>query len=152
MTTLEELRLATPDHVQRAPPVGRRAPAVAAAYARHLADVRAHYESTRDFALVTKLGFAAAAGATGRVGACAAAAAAPPRWAAQRNAFPYELAPGLEHYVLWSNDPRAPELAATRVYDAFPAVPRARMHWFVNEGALRTFDDVWHAHVFIDLN
>ena len=148
MTTLEELRLATPDHVQRPPPVGRRAPATEAAYARHLGFVRSNYESTRDYILVAKLGFGARAGATGRVAARVARDEA--RWAARRNAFPYDLEAGLVHFVLWTNESNAsPARVEARVLEAFAHVPPGDLHWFVNERGLRTFADVAHAHVFV---
>lgn len=65
------------------------------------------------------------------------------------NAFPYWVAPEIQHWVLWS--PRGP-LTATEIREAI-AVQRpagvTEAQWFENPPAAKTVPGIWHVHVFL---
>lgn len=65
------------------------------------------------------------------------------------NQFPYWVAPGIQHWVLWS--PRGP-LSTAEIREAIavqrPAGVR-EAQWFENAPAAKTVPGIWHAHVFL---
>jgi hypothetical protein len=65
------------------------------------------------------------------------------------NAFPYWVAPGIQHWVLWSG--RGP-LSTREIREAI-AVQRpagvTRAQWFENPPAAKTVPGIWHVHVFL---
>ena len=65
------------------------------------------------------------------------------------NRFPYYLAPGIEHWLLWSDPkPADPDAAIRKVLDEeFPAEKFDRFS-FINPPRLRSISDVFHAHIF----
>jgi hypothetical protein len=66
------------------------------------------------------------------------------------NEFPYWIAPGIEHWVLWS-PPSVGPLSAAAVRAAIteqrPAGAKAGT-WFENPPAAKTVPGIWHVHVF----
>ena len=69
-----------------------------------------------------------------------------PEWACSRNAFPYDVAADVEHWVLWRNKAASSmKLTAQQVRENFgrDAV------WFVNVPAQRSVHGLHHAHVFV---
>jgi hypothetical protein len=66
-------------------------------------------------------------------------------WA--KNSFPYNVAPDVEHFVLWCmHTPTHVEL--TKEIDE--NVPKGKISWhFVNAKEFQTVPEIFHAHVFI---
>ena len=65
------------------------------------------------------------------------------------NQFPYWVADGIQHWVLWS--PRGP-LSAAAVRAAITAQRPAGVRdvfWFENPPAAKTVPVIWHVHVFL---
>lgn len=70
---------------------------------------------------------------------------APPNaWRLTPNKFPYDLAPGLRHYVLWATEPPGSlgEVAAMLAKEAPNMV-----HWFINVPKNQSVPELFHAHV-----
>lgn len=65
------------------------------------------------------------------------------------NAFPYRVAPGIQHWVLWS---LRGLLNTAEIREAI-AVQRpagvTEAQWFENPPAAKTVPGIWHAHVFL---
>lgn len=65
------------------------------------------------------------------------------------NAFPYWVAPGIQHWVLWSR--RGP-LSERQIREAI-AVQRPagirEAQWFENPPTAKTVPCIWHVHVFL---
>lgn len=65
------------------------------------------------------------------------------------NAFPYWIAPGIQHWVLWSR--RGP-LSERQIREAI-AVQRpadvSEALWFENPPTAKTVPGIWHVHVFL---
>ena len=65
------------------------------------------------------------------------------------NAFPYWVAPGIQHWVLWS---ASGPLSVREIREAI-AVQRpagvTEALWFENLPAAKTIPGIWHVHVFL---
>ena len=68
------------------------------------------------------------------------------------NQFPYWVADGIQHWVLWS--PHGP-LGAAAIREAITAQRPARVteaFWFENPLAAKTVPGIWHVHVFLKIS
>ena len=66
------------------------------------------------------------------------------------NQFPYWVAPGIEHWVLWS-PPSVGPLSAAAIRAAITAQRPTGVRdvfWFENPPAAKTVPGIWHVHVF----
>lgn len=65
------------------------------------------------------------------------------------NQFPYWVAPGIEHWVLWSLSGPLHNAAAIRAaITAQRPVWAREVLWFENPPAAKTIPELWHIHVF----
>lgn len=65
------------------------------------------------------------------------------------NRFPYWVAPGIEHWVLWSLSGPVHSAAAIRAAITAQRPSWAReVTWFENPPAAKTIPELWHIHVF----
>jgi len=130
------------DHVCRA--VIRRRPVVEAAYELHKRSVLERYESLEDYILGTVFSCGGATQASS--GKFKAQHCEASRWAFTRNPYPYDIAPGLEHWNLWNRSHREDIPGATALITKNFG-PEAV--WWVNIPANRTIPGLWHAHIFV---
>ena len=69
------------------------------------------------------------------------------------NPYPYDLEPGIFHYVLWSAEPLSPEAMNAAVEARLGQVSIApqliEYVAFVNAVEDQSIRDLWHAHVFL---
>jgi hypothetical protein len=142
MYTLGDIRRASPAHVCNEPLL--RNAAVAAAYERERARTRALYASNTDFVLAHVFGMPTVALAGGRL--CAVGSlCAQSLWTVAPNEYPYDVAAGLQHWVVWHNSPeRDMETAARMVSRYFQGCD---VWWFANALPLMSVPECFHVHV-----
>ncbi|RKO98863.1 hypothetical protein CXG81DRAFT_28340 [Caulochytrium protostelioides] len=126
-----------------------RTPAELVRYARWLETTLATWASVADYMRSEVYGAASAVDpASGRRVVTPAAMAAPnvPRTVLRRNDFPYALAPGIGHWVVWSQEPLDRERTEAAAAARFPDVPRMV---FENPGNRKSIAALYHWHVFL---
>lgn len=67
----------------------------------------------------------------------------------QKNRFPYDLKPGIDHYVLFADGPRSARFITNKIRSTFPGLPTL---WFVNTPEKQSVKEVWHCHIFVNRN
>jgi len=69
------------------------------------------------------------------------------------NEYPYDLAPGIEHFVLWSTKPPPTPAAIQKLARRFlrtrGLLDQRQFIARVNSDAERSIKDLWHCHVFV---
>lgn len=130
----------------------KRTDSALARYRAHRAQIEEAWASTSDFLLHKVFGAATQPeqGGSGRqeVGLDEEAhLAAEGRVAWAPNDFPYDLEPGIGHYVVWSA--KGP-LSQTELEEvARREAPGRDFATFVNPPGLRSVHRIWHAHVLV---
>jgi hypothetical protein len=139
---LDELRAAVgPDFVCISPCYRR--PDVELAYQRHKRAVLEECASMEDGILRSVFLCGVTQDALGKFHALQAEAHP---WAFVLNAFPYDIAEGLEHWLLWrSSEDQDMKGAAQHIRKNFG--PQAV--WFVNARANQTVPGLFHCHIFV---
>jgi len=134
----------------------KRSESVLARYRERRGEIGEVWASTSDYVLARYFGAAASAalgdgrdGGRRRVGSDEEARlAAEGRVVWAPNDFPYDLEPGIAHFVVWS---ARGELSREEVLllARGEAGPGADLAVFVNPPGLRSVHRVWHAHVLV---
>jgi hypothetical protein len=68
-----------------------------------------------------------------------------PRW-------PYAVAAGITHWVVWSHTPRDANWMCAHVIGRIlrhTEIGASQILWFKNGASRRSVDEIWHAHLFI---
>lgn len=118
-------------------------------YIEHQKNVQREYRSINDFIRINylKWNFAIEPNIQKRIAVPSPTSIQGPLLTSNR--FPYYLAQGIEHWLLWSDPkPTEPEAVIRKVIDDdFPAEKFERLS-FINPPRLRSISDVFHAHIF----
>jgi hypothetical protein len=64
------------------------------------------------------------------------------------NRFPYCLARGIQHYVLWSRKPLSNEIITKMITQRFSDIHYNHL-WFENPASIKSVPGIWHVQVFI---
>jgi hypothetical protein len=68
----------------------------------------------------------------------------------RKNDFPYNLDPGVEHCLLWSNQDLSPD--EVEMYIQENTQGALDTLWFINPTELKSIPELWHAHVMVLYN
>jgi Protein of unknown function (DUF3605) len=116
-----------------------------AAYEAHLERLAAAWHSVADYVLVTQLGHTRVVDAeSGLLRAGAAVSSAP---VFVPNDFPYHVAPGIEHHLLWCCAGPLSEREVAELVEVHRPAASWQVLRFVNPPRLRSIKAIWHAHV-----
>eukprot|EP00698_Gefionella_okellyi_P004205 TRINITY_DN13918_c0_g1_i1.p1 TRINITY_DN13918_c0_g1~~TRINITY_DN13918_c0_g1_i1.p1 ORF type:complete len:166 (-),score=21.89 TRINITY_DN13918_c0_g1_i1:69-539(-) len=118
------------------------------AYVARMEEIRSEYETVGDYVLASVFGLTCETtdGQKKR-------AIIPPGFESREkvfikpNDFPYNLVPGIEHYIIWCHAPKSAEELATIAREFAGDRVYAQ---FVNPVATQSVRNVFHAHLFIN--
>jgi hypothetical protein len=119
-----------------------RLPAVERRYSAHRKGIDATYCSFADYVKINLLQWQAVM----RDGKYVARATrSSKRSVLMLNEYPYHLAPGITHAVLWSTVPLSPSTIIRRIRREFDG----QFVWFTNTYHRQSIPSLWHCHVMV---
>jgi hypothetical protein len=124
-----------------------RSAAAQAAYEVALKEMRLQWCSVEDMIRVRVLGWKRQRGADGKSFAERPVCGGWRRRALEPNLFPYEVPRGIEHWVLWSEEPMSRD-AVERHLERTAPTWASGWSWVRNPPAARSVPGLWHVQVF----